>query len=195
MVQQALLMRGTHKLSWHAFEKLVEALGRGTIVSFLEAGNRNPGKPIKGLFTVSFIKRVRGSRGDEVKSSMLELIIETRRLHATDPRDKIYALFSLLDTDDPPLVDYHLSVEDVFRDFTVSLVETEQDLSFLSAFDEKSLENPSSMGSWAPNWPLFKEYRIPLIQHSCPFYTTGIIPVDARFSEGYTKLTLRGILV
>jgi hypothetical protein len=195
VAQQALVMCGPHNIPWCEFEEVIRLFRLCTMEGLLDYGNRNPRRPLPGLLTVHLIRYMRNLLKYGEKSTMLELVTFTRRLHATDPRDKLYSLFSLLNIDDPPPTDYKRSFEDIFQDFNISLVRKDQNLHLLSLFDKKSLENPSSTGSWAPNWLLVEEGRNSFAEGNTHFKSTANRPVEARFSDHGKKLTLRGILL
>ena len=85
--------------------------------------------------------------------TILRLLAETRKREATDPRDKIYSLLSLL----PPKLydfmeaDYSLSVEETFTWVARVCLELDRDFGFLASTGLKR-EQPTSLPSWVPDW-------------------------------------------
>jgi hypothetical protein len=125
---------------------------------------------------------------------MLDLIATTRWLEATDSRDRIYSLLSLVDVDNPPRADYELSYEELIRSVDISSVRNDRDLTVLSFFDRNSLRTPSSTGPWAPNW-LSAELPRTSFYESTYFKATGNRRAEVNFSTDGRKLTLRGIIL
>lgn len=93
-----------------------------------------------------------------------ELVLHTRILQATDPRDKLYSVLGMLDRKFKP--DYSASIEDVFCDFAQQYVHAEKRLSVLREAGHGTFfgnpEHPRHrlfVPSWVPNWDaLSKEF-------------------------------------
>lgn len=93
-----------------------------------------------------------------------ELVLHTRILQATDPRDKLYSVLGMLDRKFKP--DYSASIEDVFCDFAKEYVYAEKRLSVLREAGHGTFfgtpEHPRHrlfVPSWVPNWDaLSKEF-------------------------------------
>ena len=92
----------------------------------------------------------------ERQLSIIELIFEAREFDATDPRDKLFALLglgketyqggALLDRQIP---DYKKSKIDVYKDFTISIINQRRSLEILSAVDTFT---PQPEGTSASRW-------------------------------------------
>lgn len=86
-------------------------------------------------------------------SSLWVLLMQSRRCQATDPRDRVFALRSLIPREDKTLdslIDYHQTVETVFTNVATYLLSDEDtDLWLLLA-----LRHPHQrpMPSWVPDW-------------------------------------------
>jgi hypothetical protein len=83
--------------------------------------------------------------------SLGEALVLTRKLQATDPRDKVYAVLGLVGsvyTARIP-VDYGLSVSDVFSQTCKTYIEATKDLSILYDCDFSSI---TGLPSWALDW-------------------------------------------
>lgn len=94
--------------------------------------------------------------------SFLDLIDLFRGLHATDPRDKIYALLGLLrhslGEQIQIKVDYHKSVPEVLFDAISQSVRSEGNLHFLSYIHyHPNLEDRGPVASWLPRWDETRE--------------------------------------
>lgn len=93
-----------------------------------------------------------------------QLVLHTRILQATDPRDKLYSVLGMLDRKFKP--DYSASIEDVFYDFAKEYAYAEKRLSILrEAGHGTSFGTPEHprhrlfVPSWVPNWDaLSKEF-------------------------------------
>ncbi|KAJ0125211.1 hypothetical protein J7T55_006556 [Diaporthe amygdali] len=86
-----------------------------------------------------------------------ELVLHTRILQATDPRDKLYSVLGMVDRKFKP--DYSASIEDVFYDFAKEYIYAEKRLSVLREAGHGTFfgtpEHPRHrlfVPSWVPNW-------------------------------------------
>ena len=95
------------------------------------------------------------------RSSLLQQLHDTRLNHATDPRDKVYALIGLLSPEDKSnvLVDYSESVASVYNRTAIAIMRRERSLRALSAVqpvdpEQCRLNGPQldEMPSWVPDW-------------------------------------------
>lgn len=112
-----------------------------------------------------------------------ELVLHTRILQATDPRDKLYSVLGILDRNIKP--EYSASIEDVFFDFSKEHVYSEKRLSILreaghGTFSD-SPEHPRHrlfVPSWVPNWDaLSKEFTWGQLYHgACRLFADGNPP-------------------
>jgi hypothetical protein len=107
----------------------------------------------------------------------------SRSSEATDPRDKVYAIASLLST---PVtkrmrVNYEWPVELVYTSFTKAVIEATQSLDIL---DYSILNSNRSTPTWVPDWRLDKHTRIfSGIKTRKPYRASGILAAVAQFSE------------
>jgi Heterokaryon incompatibility protein (HET) len=74
---------------------------------------------------------------------------------ATDPHDKIYGLLGLSDSFsfpgcNPPAIEYTKSIEDVYRDWAIFLIETQGTLDLL--YISQRMEHDSKLPTWVPDW-------------------------------------------
>jgi hypothetical protein len=84
--------------------------------------------------------------------SPMDVLVDGRVLDATDPRDKIYGFMALIHPyfvkDVKP--NYELSVEQVYTDFCIALMQADPSLDFLSHCYWTSDQNTTP--SWVPDW-------------------------------------------
>jgi len=77
-----------------------------------------------------------------------------RKQKATDPRDKIFALYGLTSTDIEAASlrpDYHSSVEDVYKNVARALMESSKDL-YLLSIPGSGKDFSRNLPSWVPDW-------------------------------------------
>jgi hypothetical protein len=96
----------------------------------------------------------------------LEIVTTFQKRFCSDPRDHIYGLTSLFDKSDAYIIDYTLSVPEVFADFTFHSLVTGEGMSMLNRYrwpmkikiDSERSDNDTALGldltSWCPNWML-----------------------------------------
>ncbi|KAF2173691.1 hypothetical protein M409DRAFT_15966 [Zasmidium cellare ATCC 36951] len=83
--------------------------------------------------------------------SPVPMLARCRRYDATDPRDKVYAIYNLISESIPGLdrPDYRASVEEVYTNLAISRYE-QDDVKLLTYCGPSSLDAPS----WVPDWSL-----------------------------------------
>ncbi|PVH83087.1 hypothetical protein DL98DRAFT_120388 [Cadophora sp. DSE1049] len=98
---------------------------------------------------------------------LLDLAHEFRSRHASNPRDKLYALLGLLSNseDRGVIPDYTKAVDDVYMDFVKSHIAQYNSLAILS-FAEYRDPQPVSLPSWCPNWTVQSLYPTPFWKKS-----------------------------
>jgi hypothetical protein len=87
------------------------------------------------------------------RSSLITLLRRFRNRKATDPRDKVYALLSLVDPspDRPPLIpDYSLSEAEVYINASIESIYASNSLSVLSI--DVARKYRQDLPSWVPDW-------------------------------------------
>ncbi|KFY27601.1 hypothetical protein V493_03402 [Pseudogymnoascus sp. VKM F-4281 (FW-2241)] len=83
------------------------------------------------------------------------LIFDTWHFQATDPRDKIYGIYSLLNLGTSTSkwkVDYEKSVDQVFAEATKRIISDAGELRILSAVIDRSLYKIPTLPSWIPDY-------------------------------------------
>lgn len=143
-------------------------------------------------------RRVREPQPDS--RSLLELLRRFRDRKASDPRDKVYALLSLVETDEntpaePIVPDYALSEAVVFAQATLHCIYTSGSLSVFST--ELGRKFRDDLPTWVPDWsaPGSHTYtvrsRAVELYDACPT-TQGIREVVTSLGLSYLHLKVRG---
>ncbi|KAH7330418.1 heterokaryon incompatibility protein-domain-containing protein [Rhexocercosporidium sp. MPI-PUGE-AT-0058] len=156
VIQEALLSKkatihcGNKSLPISAFIRLDDirrGWHRSTFRYVSARGSLIPRNPFSSILT-EFPEEVEKIRTNQ-QSSIQSWITSTEHFHATDPRDKIYALLSL----SPPLQaahiipDYNASVADVYVTATARCIIRSQDLTVLH-FDVDNKSDEHDLPSW-----------------------------------------------
>jgi hypothetical protein len=131
---------------------LAEAIPRDELRVLVDFSDQIWG--IEQLRTSHFEHAMGGNIGSETprgEKTMLSLLQQFRGRKASDPRDKVYALLSLV----PPggtelLPDYSLSVEEVFRKATLDILKVSGSLLVLSTDIGRKFR--SDLPTWVPDW-------------------------------------------
>jgi hypothetical protein len=140
---------------------------------------------------------------------LLQLLIDTWRREATDPRDKVFAISHLVKDEKPYSMrtDYSKSISIVYGEVVQYLIAQYRNLDILLY---AHINQESRIPSWCPNWCLqnFERresqegwfQRVILFKRQLEFgkqaqskyAASGSSTPTARFSEGLDVLTLRG---
>jgi len=135
--------------------------------------------------------------------SILQWLLQARYAEATNPRDKVYAVYGLFEAEtwsgyNPRafVVDYSASVQDVFSNLAKALIASSRRLNVLLACGKRS---ELVTRSWTPDWTV----RSPDLQfigrYKCEikalrFHASGDTDAAATFSDDMSTLTVRGIV-
>ena len=99
---------------------------------------------------------------------------DLRSKNTSDPRDKVYGVYGLLNTEGLPPVNYNRTVRDVYTDITVASIKREHSLRVLC---EASLPRLiPNLPSWVPDWTntsFFQPLRCLHISPRLPVYDFG----------------------
>jgi hypothetical protein len=96
--------------------------------------------------------------------SLLEALLWSRRTHATDPRDKIFALLGLC-YDGPtfvPLPNYKQPLESIVVDMSRKMIQLNRSLDIVALRGIGARKGKSSLPTWAADWPTMWEGNITL---------------------------------
>lgn len=96
------------------------------------------------------------------KETLEELIFRFRNLHATDPRDRIYALLGLARDKISFSVDYHKSTLEVYRDFVHHAITQQNSLDIILIPWAPVERRKKTSGSWSTEDKLVSSWLAPL---------------------------------
>lgn len=102
------------------------------------------------------LEAARRSVSEECKQSLLSLLILYRNFNATDMRDKIYSLLGISHEVGPDAIqidpDYTIDAIEVYRRFTVSILEQRRSLDILSVPRVSKASRVGELPSWVADW-------------------------------------------
>ena len=96
---------------------------------------------------------------------LLAKVAATRDKKATDPKDKLFALYGFLydsGVENVPIADYSMTVNEIFHRFAHEFVIECQSTDVFSEVEEPGLRRLHGVPSWVPDWTALPE-RIPLL--------------------------------
>lgn len=135
---------------------------------------------------VNSMERARGSLGTEEPMPIVRALSYTRYCGATDPRDKVFALYGLA-KDGPRAIeiDYRKTVRAVFIDVSKYLAKNARDLVVLSMVQDANPDH--NLPSWVPDWSLyFHADLLSVLDESEPQNNERFqVAVDAKLSIKY----------
>lgn len=219
IIQETILSRhlvllcGKQRIAWAEFvaalrniETRCEALGWSPSVMFIEVGQ--PAAPLEhnALKLAQWREHRHGSNNSQSWRFTLEdLVYDTWVFVATDPRDKIYGIFGLIDAELRAgwPVDYKSSIEEVYALATRRIIENSQSLRILSCVQDPSVRRIAASPSWVP------DYSLPYFNMLCnagfysaagrhsekPAATILPSPSSASPSSSWSRLRLRASVV
>ncbi|KAH7383577.1 heterokaryon incompatibility protein-domain-containing protein [Cadophora sp. MPI-SDFR-AT-0126] len=213
VIQEALLSKspviqcGNKSLPIDAFIRL-DDIRRGWHRSTCQysdiRGSLIPGNPFASILT-DFPEEIEKITSGN-PSSLQSWITSTEEFHATDPRDKIYALLSLC----PPsqaaniIPDYTAPVSDVYAVVTARCIIRYQDLTMLQ-FDADSKSDEHQLPSWVRDYSSsgLLGQKQPVVGLSPSEYAASgrdcwgrrKIFIDNLFSNDFRQLRSRGMIV
>lgn len=137
MAADAMVLCGSYSISWMTLDAFLDALNTHHFaISLVTAGGTNG---VNGTLTIPRIKALREGIKSGTVYRFLDILSVTRDLQATDPRDKIYSLFSLVQGKHMPTPDYSIPADDLFRDANISILRDDPNLDMLAFFDYRTL--------------------------------------------------------
>ena len=129
-------------------------------------------------------------------AGLINVLVETRGKSCTNPRDKVYALYSLFQGPDAkfPDLDYTKPMERVFCEATAAVFN--QDRNHQILYHVSSPSQLPELPSWVPDWSdswrhqgIYGPHKIFKNYHASRYFRTQRLPT---FSEDGTQLALRG---
>lgn len=118
----------------------------------------------------------------------------SRAAEASDPRDHVYGLAGMFQPDLSKLIapNYEASISEVFRDFTLSVIEASDEFDIICHGRKGTLEG-SEMPSWVPDWSQEPEDYI--TSFDPVFQAAGITKPVREYSENKNLLKCQGFEV
>lgn len=145
----------------------------------------------------SFRIGVQSSRSDLSTYALRYAIRATRSFHATDPRDKIYGILALTHKETQEGIDanYNKSVEDVFRDATIHMLQVEKSAAVYVSVPLGRSTRPT-LPSWVPD---FAVSRAPQHIETGQIMDSEAIPQhkaeDVRLFDCRKRLVVKGMFL
>lgn len=133
-----------------------ESFRKGLIFAQFKAENGGVCDPLPGALSIMPRKPVPAA-------DIFQLLISTNACHATDPRDKVFALFGLIDSAQKHglIADYKMDTEEVYTRITLYIIQSSRKLDVLAYCSGE--RNILSLPSWVPDWSVKR--REPLITY------------------------------
>ncbi|KKZ66358.1 hypothetical protein EMCG_07859 [[Emmonsia] crescens] len=156
---------GKHEFPWREFCRVAQLvyfrqllLGRITSTKYINSQDAVVGIESRAVSLVQWRERL--DKGDEAavpkEFSLESLVFDTWTFRATDPRDKIFGLYGLLNRTGQVKwrPDYYKSVEEVYAEATKKIIQQSGELRMLSAAVDCSLRNIPTLPSWVPDYSM-----------------------------------------
>ncbi|KLJ12936.1 hypothetical protein EMPG_12103 [Blastomyces silverae] len=156
---------GKHEVPWREFCRVAQlvyfrqlVLGRITSTIYINRRDVVDGIESRAVSVVQWRERFekRDKAAVPKEFSLESLVFDTWNFSATDPRDKIFALYGLLNKTgkDKWRPDYYKSVEEVYAEATKKIMLQSGELRMLSAAVDGSLRNIPTLPSWVPDYSM-----------------------------------------
>lgn len=134
------------------------------------------------------------------KQKLSNLLMYARHARATDPRDKIYALVDLSEDFqelDRNAFSYRTPIAEVYRSWTVAILNAEMDLDLFSAIGKDVPERSDVEQSWVPDWQDApqKERKQATKTPLAHFSAAGTSILSEPTSQDVHVLALRGLII
>jgi Heterokaryon incompatibility protein (HET) len=132
-------------------------------------------------------------------TTLLYALKRSRDFKATDPRDKVYCLLSLIEEfiRDKPRLDPVYAAQTVATTYTnvaIQLLEEGEDLYLLSCIEGKLFQHIDNLPSWVPDWICGKSTGL-LIAGYKRYFASGTMTQRPQIDVSALTLSLRGIKV
>jgi hypothetical protein len=142
--------------------------------------------------TVARINRHNPMHLPHERISALNQVIVGSRFKCSEPRDRIYAILGLLDSDirSRIVVDNELIIEEVYTNFSAALIEATRSLELLT--QAGLAQGPSSCPSWVPDWNLDDSKKAKSLRYS-KYSASCLTRPNCSINRKNNELTIRGI--
>jgi Heterokaryon incompatibility protein (HET) len=189
-----LVVCGSFEITWMDLANVAE--GIVSLGLFFLYGSGHLEK--LGHMAICLIEKLRHSTSDSSSRRLLTMLNSTRESGATNPKDKVFALYGLLGSEeaDSPLLlpDYTKNVASIYTDVAIYILRTSRSLNLLQSIPWTLPQHGGSGGisglpSWVPDWS--RRHAVPQLQ-SDMFHAGGRERSDFRIYEGEKVLAIRG---
>lgn len=195
--KKVTVMCGSREISWDDF---ITAIDYATtiVIPGINANTTNFQRIIQ-------LAVARGSVEKKLEQSLLSLVILYRNFNATDMRDKIYSLLGVAQEFGPDALrihpDYTIKASEVYRNFTVSVLEQGKTLDILSVPRVSKPSKIYQLPSWVADWSV-SDFAVTLRfemhsrKYSFDFEATPKKHrLEPQFRDNYSVLGLEGHIV
>ncbi|KAK2796827.1 hypothetical protein FQN50_009428, partial [Emmonsiellopsis sp. PD_5] len=198
---------GHHEIPWRSFCRVAQVvyfrqlrMGRITSTKYINRLDAVAAIEEQAVNLVQWRERLeKGEKAAVPRELELEnLVFDTWTFQATDPRDKIFGLYGLLnkgvkgkgDTRGGWKADYLKSVEEVYADATREIMREAGELRMLSAVVDCSIKNIKSLPSWVP------DYSLGFTNMMCAIYNAaGNLPISPIRDTTWDTLGVSGVKI
>lgn len=198
LAQSATIICGNMEMEWDTF-------WGGSLVAFLMGwhGTQSRTTSFNNLFAFKYSRDAAQYDHESKELDLLVMLRSFRQFSATDPRDKVFALYGMTNSslnDMDLTVNYRAKVEDIYVDVAKGIVKTCDTLDILSISKSRS-DLAKRLPSWVPDWSdsseqlhsYFAREDVESDEHPItPFNATGSSTVPPPTISPTNRLTLRG---
>ncbi|KAE9378667.1 HET-domain-containing protein, partial [Stipitochalara longipes BDJ] len=145
--EDPIVVCGEHQLLWCTIDKVAQFYHRKGFVWSRAVKDRS-----------YHVQVMSWCRDRTNKYSILDLLTMTERFQATNPRDKLFALYGLaLEVEHPEAkeifhIDYSKPAREIYRYFTLNYLKAYGAHKVLAAVDISRESTVEDLPSWVPNW-------------------------------------------
>jgi hypothetical protein len=197
-LDRTLFQCGRSQISGAAMETICDLRYRGKLTRWARQNNTDyTGGRWQEIYEANAHHKRTKTQSDAY--SILQWLLQARYAEATNPRDKVYAVYGLLEAEawsgyDPRafVVDYSASVQDVFSSLVKTLITSSKRLNVLLACGRRSELVTRSWTVRSPDLQFIGRYKCEI--KNMRFHASGDSDAVAAFSSDLSTLTLSGIV-
>ena len=151
-----LLLSGATELHWQIISSFLANSKYNQAVGTIVGGHESwePSIVDYALEAANTIELQRRELLNNKQTSFMDTLVKFRHTHATDPRDKIYAVLSLVSEPHSINIDYRKSKKEVFTESAIALINTMSNLDVIcqSYWESPATRPKSNLPSWVPDF-------------------------------------------
>lgn len=187
LASSAVMVIGVNELKWEEFRAIAAWLNSHVVTGFMSeiihSKDLTRGRALIQIYT---------DEEGQPTERLDKLLIRTRYQSCLDPRDRIYAVLSLVYKEYQINIspDYSKPVEEVYKEFVLRHMEHSRSLLFTRFCLPQSRRNISSLPSWVPDFSA-SELLPNLIKYA---NASGKSELDSRYNERDNSLRISGVL-